>query len=140
MKKWPSAKLMISYQQFTLYQKGVKRPHLDWSEEAVKRGYSASEEAVAFAALTSTEAEFEVWLDVQEDIEGSVQSVTVPFKVNEDGVEIRSIMSEKLSYSIPKGSYYVTCQAVPLETPNREGLYKVKYILIFNRSNLKEAS
>ncbi|MCD7036124.1 competence protein ComJ [Metabacillus sp. GX 13764] len=140
MKQWPPEKLMISYQQFTVYQKGAKKPHLDWSDDAVERGFTAGEDAVSFAALASTEAEIEVWMDAEPDEKGAVQSVTVPFQVVDEGIEIRSILSGKLSYPIPAGNYYVTCQAIPLEKPNKEGLYKVKYVIIFKRDGLKEAS
>ena len=48
-------------------------------------------------------------------------------------VYITSILSNKLHIPIPNGEYMIVLQAIPLEEPTDDELYKVQYDFYFER-------
>ena len=113
--KWKEQELTMSYHQFTLFQKG----------------YVADDKAISFEAVSNTKAIIEVWVNETPDASKAEKTTRLPFHVESDGIEIKSVLSETLSYDIPKGYYYVTCLTIPLQEKTNSGLYLVKYLLHF---------
>ncbi|MEI4803132.1 competence protein ComJ [Bacillus sp. FJAT-51639] len=59
----------------------------------------------------------------------AVRIVSAPFAVLQERV-----LTSKLPFFVPSGEYIVTMQAVPLEEPLVDDLYKVKYELFFEEN------
>ncbi|MGF9943744.1 competence protein ComJ [Priestia megaterium] len=129
--KWKEQELTMSYHQFTLFQKGQPKPHHDWSDEDIQKGYVADDKAISFEAVSNTKAIIEVWVNETPGASRAEKTTRLPFHVESDGIEIKSVLSETLSYDIPKGYYYVTCLTIPLQEKTNSGLYLVKYLLHF---------
>ena len=64
----------------------------------------------------------------------AVRIVPAPFAVLQERVFISSVLTSKLPFFVPSGEYIVTMQAVPLEEPLVDDLYKVKYELFFEEN------
>lgn len=47
---WKPQELFISYHQFTIFQKNSKPPIIDWTDEAIEKGYAEADGAVSFEA------------------------------------------------------------------------------------------
>ncbi|MBD1380728.1 competence protein ComJ [Metabacillus arenae] len=131
MKKWDPQELMMSYHQFTVYEKGRKKPHHDWTDEAIKRGFIGDETSISFEAISNHKALIEVWLNVPEQVADAKRKLTVPFQVRNNGVEIKSILSNKLTFDLPNGNYSLTCFISTFEKNDSLNEYPEKYILNF---------
>lgn len=44
IKSWKPQELSISYHQFTVFQKDSTPPIMDWTDEAIEKGYTAADE------------------------------------------------------------------------------------------------
>ncbi|MEC2402557.1 DNA-entry nuclease inhibitor [Bacillus subtilis] len=115
IKSWKPQELSISYHQFTVFQKDSTPPVMDWTDEAIEKGYAAADGAVSFEAQRNTKAFILLRLNSSETVNSYETKVTVPFHVTENGIHIESIMSKRLSFDLPKGDYQLTCWTVPAE-------------------------
>ncbi|MBS2968595.1 DNA-entry nuclease [Metabacillus sp. KIGAM252] len=121
--------ILISYHQFTVYQHGMKRPHFDWLESALEKGYVADQYAAAFAAETSSKALIEVRVSSSgQEPECTIQ---IPFHVKDTGIEVSSVMSEKLTCELSSGDYMLCMNAISLGKQEDTGEHKMKYELTF---------
>jgi Competence protein J (ComJ) len=132
MNTWPTEELTISFSQLILYQAGIKKPFLEWEEDDIKRGYIKTNDVLSFETLSDSTCEISVQVSNQyKPIEGSVRSHSLPFEVKEDGITVSSVGQKGLLFKLPKGLYTIYFDAMPLEHPNLEGLYRVKYSFQF---------
>ncbi|MBV7320146.1 MULTISPECIES: competence protein ComJ [Bacillus] len=115
IKSWKPQELTISYHQFTVFQKGSAPPVIDWTDEAIEKGYAEADEAISFEAQRNSKVYILLRLNSSETVASYEKKVTVPFHVTKDGIEIESIMSKRLSFDLPKGDYQFTCYTVPAE-------------------------
>ncbi|MFT0803905.1 competence protein ComJ [Bacillus swezeyi] len=127
-KTWGPQEMTMSYHQFTVYQKGGKPPVMDWTDEDIKRGYTALEDAVSFEAAENTTSLVQVRLNCPEPVESFERQISVSFEVLEGGIEITSVLSKKLTCDIPQGSYQLTCYTV---MPDQAHSQAITYILDF---------
>ncbi|BAI83814.2 inhibitor for DNA degrading activity of NucA [Bacillus subtilis subsp. natto BEST195] len=88
---------------------------MDWTDEAIEKGYTAADGAISFEAQRNTKAFILLRLNSSETVNSYEKKVTVPFHVTENGIHIESIMSKRLSFDLPKGDYQLTCWTVPAE-------------------------
>ncbi|QKF32303.1 competence protein ComJ [Bacillus velezensis] len=114
-KSWKPQELAISYHQFTIFQKDSEPPVIDWTDEAIEKGYAETDGAVSFEARKNTRAFIVLRLNTSEPVLSYEKKVTVPFEAVKDGIEIESVMSKRLFFNIPKGRYSLTCYSVPAE-------------------------
>ncbi|WYF11307.1 competence protein ComJ [Bacillus velezensis] len=114
-KSWKPQELAISYHQFTIFQKDSEPPVIDWTDEAIEKGYAETDGAVSFEARRNTRAFIVLRLNTSEPVPSYEKKATVPFEAVKDGIEIESVMSKRLSFNIPKGRYSLTCYSVPAE-------------------------
>lgn len=56
IKSWKPQELSISYHQFTVFQKDSTPPVMDWTDEAIEKGYAAADGAISFEAQRNTKA------------------------------------------------------------------------------------
>lgn len=114
-KSWKPQELAISYHQFTIFQKDSEPPVIDWTDEAIEKGYAEADGAVSFEARRNTRAFIVLRLNTSEPVLSYEKKATVPFEAVKDGIEIESVMAKRLSFNIPKGRYSLTCYSVPAE-------------------------
>ncbi|MCK8099177.1 competence protein ComJ [Bacillus sp. 2CMS4F] len=115
IKSWKPQELTISYHQFTVFQKSSAPPVIDWTDEAIEKGYAEADEAISFEAQRNSKVYILLRLNSSETVASYEKKVIVPFHVTTDGIEIESIMSKRLSFDLPKGDYQFTCYTVPAE-------------------------
>ncbi|WP_416655632.1 competence protein ComJ [Bacillus amyloliquefaciens] len=116
VKSWKPQELTISYHQFTIFQKDSEPPVIDWTDEAIEKGYAEADDAVSFEAGRNTKAFIILRLNTNEPVPSYEKKATVPFEAVKDGIEIESVMSKRLFFDLPKGRYSLTCYSVPAET------------------------
>ncbi|WP_338781397.1 competence protein ComJ [Metabacillus sp. FJAT-52054] len=121
--------ILISYHQFTVYQQGMKRPHFDWPESALEKGFAADLSAAAFAAETSSKALIEV--RVSPSGKEPECTIVIPFHVKGTGVEVSSVMSEKMTCELSSGDYMLCMNAISLGKHESTDEQKLKYELTF---------
>ena len=114
-KSWKPQELAISYHQFTIFQKDSEPPVIDWTDEAIEKGYAEADGAVSFEARTNTRELIVQRLNTSHPVLSYEKKATVPFEAVKDGIEIESVMSKRLFFNIPKGRYSLTCYSVPAE-------------------------
>ncbi|ADP34993.1 competence protein ComJ [Bacillus atrophaeus] len=112
---WKPQELFISYHQFTIFQKNSKPPIIDWTDEAIEKGYAEADGAVSFEAQRNSKVFIILRLNSSDIVESYEKKATVPFHVSGDGINIESVMSKRLSFDLPKGQYVFTCYTVPAE-------------------------
>ena len=115
IKSWKPQELTISYHQFTIFQKDSEPPVIDWTDEAIEKGYAEADDAVSFEAGRNTKAFIVLRLNTNEPVPYYEKKATVPFEAVKDGIEIESVMSKRLFFDLPKGRYSLTCYSVPAE-------------------------
>ena len=115
IKSWKPQELTISYHQFTIFQKDSEPPVIDWTDEAIEKGYAEADDAVSFEAGRNTKAFIVLRLNTIEPVQSYDKKATVPFEAVTDGIEIESVMSKRLFFDLPKGRYSLTCYSVPAE-------------------------
>ncbi|WP_047154055.1 competence protein ComJ [Aneurinibacillus tyrosinisolvens] len=134
-KSWPRQELTISYSQIAIFNKGMDTPFSDWKDEHVKQGFAWREGTVSFGTLADDTCEIEVSLNDEVNAsEQAVRSIVVPFQVGEKGVTVSSILSKQYDFDIPHGIYELLFEAVPLEPPSANGMFKVRYVFRFTPS------
>ncbi len=100
-KSWKPQELAISYHQFTIFQKDSEPPVIDWTDEAIEKGYAEADGAVSFEARRNTRAFIVLRLNTSEPVLSYEKKATVPFEAVKDGIEIESVMSKRLFFNIP---------------------------------------
>ncbi len=95
--------------------KDSEPPVIDWTDEAIEKGYAETDGAVSFEARRNTRAFIVLRLNTSEPVLSYEKKATVPFEAVKDGIEIESVMSKRLFFNIPKGRYSLTCYSVPAE-------------------------
>ncbi|WP_424161293.1 competence protein ComJ [Bacillus amyloliquefaciens] len=115
IKSWKPQELNISYHQFTIFQKDSEPPVIDWTDEAIEKGYAEADDAVSFEAGRNAKAFIVLRLNTNEPVPSYEKKATVPFEAVKDGIEIESVMSKRLFLDLPKGRYSLTCYSVPAE-------------------------
>ncbi|MEY8347544.1 competence protein ComJ [Bacillus cereus] len=123
--------LTISYSQLIVMNYDGEQPYVDWTNEDFERGYAEAEGVIIFEAISDYTCEIEVSVGRHTEKEGVARTISVPFTVGTEGVFISSILSSKLHISIPQGEYMLVMQAIPLEEPTDDELYRVRYELFF---------
>lgn len=123
--------LTISYSQLIVMNYGGEQPYVDWGNEDFERGYAKAEGVIIFEAISDYTCEIKASVGKHTEKEGVVRTISVPFTVENDGVFVRSILSDTVHIAIPKGNYMLVLQAMPLEEPTDDELYKVQYELFF---------
>ncbi|PEV28462.1 competence protein ComJ [Bacillus thuringiensis] len=123
--------LTISYSQLMLMNYDGEQPYVDWTDEDFERGYAEAEGTVIFEALSDYTCEVKVTPGKHIEKEEVVRTITVPFTVENESIVITSILSNKFQMSIPNGEYTVVLQAIPLEEPTDDELYKIQYEFFF---------
>ena len=67
IKSWKPQELTISY-QFTIFQKDSEPPVIDWTDEAIEKGYAEADDAVSFEAGRNTKAFIVLRLNTNEPV------------------------------------------------------------------------
>ncbi|MBY8913482.1 competence protein ComJ [Bacillus sp. YC2] len=116
IKSWKPQELTISYHQFTIFQRDSEPPVIDWTDEAIEKGYAEADGAVSFEAQRNKKVFIVLRLNCSEPVHSYEKKVTVPFEAVKEGIEIESIMSKRLFFDLPKGQYILTCYSVPAES------------------------
>ena len=116
--------LTISYSQLMLMNYDGEQPYVDWTDEDFERGYAEAEGTVIFEALSDYTCEVKVTPGKHIEKEEVIRTITVPFTVENESIVITSILSNKFQIPIPNGEYTVVLQAIPLEEPTDDELYK----------------
>ncbi|EMA6341362.1 competence protein ComJ [Bacillus cytotoxicus] len=125
--------LTISYAQFIVMNYDGPPPDIEWTDEAFERGYVQADDAVIFEAISDYTCEVEGYVGQHREREGIVRKVSVPFVVKDEGVFVKSILSNTVHIDVPKGNYMLVLQVIPLEEPTDDELYRVRYELYFER-------
>ncbi|UZD74476.1 competence protein ComJ [Bacillus siamensis] len=115
IKSWKPQELIISYHQFTIFQKDSEPPVIDWTDEAIEKGFAEADGAVSFEARRNTKAFIVLRLNTNEPVLPYEKKAAVSFEAVKDGIEIESVMSKRLFFDLPKGRYSLTCYSVPAE-------------------------
>ncbi|AME06483.1 competence protein ComJ [Bacillus siamensis] len=115
IKSWKPQELIISYHQFTIFQKDSEPPVIDWTDEAIEKGFAEADGAVSFEARRNTKAFIVLRLNTNEPVPSYEKKAAVSFEAVKDGIEIESVMSKRLFFDLPKGRYSLTCYSVPAE-------------------------
>ncbi|MBC6974217.1 competence protein [Bacillus sp. Xin] len=123
--------LTISYSQLIVMNYDGEQPYVDWTNEDFERGYAEAEGVIIFEAISDYTCEIEVSAGKHVEKEEIMRTISAPFTVGNEGVFISSILSSKLHISIPQGEYMLVMQAIPLEEPTDDELYRVRYELFF---------
>ncbi|CAI8792493.1 Competence protein [Bacillus sp. IT-79MI2] len=123
--------LTISYSQLIVMNYDGEQPYVDWTNEDFERGYAEAEGVIIFEALSDYTCEIKATVGKRIEKEETMRTISVPFRVGDEGVFVRSIFSDKFPISIPKGDYLLVLQAIPLEEPTDDELYKIQYELFF---------
>ncbi|MDM5156192.1 competence protein ComJ [Bacillus sp. DX1.1] len=123
--------LTISYSQLIVMNHEEKQPYVEWTDEDFERGYAETDGTIIFETLSDYTCEIAAVVGKHVEKEGVMRTISAPFTVHNDGVYISSILSNKLHISIPQGAYILVVQAIPLEEPTEDELYKVQYELYF---------
>ncbi|MCI0764466.1 competence protein ComJ [Bacillus sp. TL12] len=123
--------LTISYSQLIVMNYDGEQPYVDWTNEDFERGYAEAEGVIIFEAIADYTCEIEVSAGKHVEKEEVMRTISAPFTVGNEGVFISSILSSKLHISIPQGEYMLVMQAIPLEEPTDDELYRVRYELFF---------
>ncbi|PEA55399.1 competence protein [Bacillus pseudomycoides] len=126
--------LTISYSQLMVMNQDMTPPYVDWTDKDFERGYAEAGGTIIFEALSDYTCEVVVYTRKFVENKEAVRIVSVPFTVMQEGVFISSVLTSKLHFFVPSGDYIVTMQAVPLEEPSADDLYKVKYELFFEEN------
>ncbi|MDC2864898.1 competence protein ComJ [Bacillus sp. BP-3] len=126
--------LTISYSQFMVMNQDMTPPHVDWTDKDFERGYAEAGGSIVFEALSDYTCEIMVYTRKFAENKGAVRIVSAPFTVLQERVFISSVLTGKLQFFVPSGAYIVTMQAIPLEEPSADDLYKVKYELFFEEN------
>ena len=108
-----------------------EQPYVDWMDEDFKRGYTKTNGAIIFEALSNYTCEIVAFVGKYIEKEEVIRTTSVPFTVYHEGVVISSILSKKIHIPIPQGEYLLVVQATPLEEQTDDELYKVRYELFF---------
>lgn len=125
--------LTISYSQLIVMNYDGEQPYVDWTNEDFERGYAEAEGVIIFEAISDYTCEIEVSVGKHVEKEEIMRTISAPFTVDNEGVFISSILSSKLHISIPQGEYMLVMQAIPLEEPTDDELYRVRYELFFEK-------
>ncbi|WP_410983801.1 competence protein ComJ [Bacillus cereus] len=123
--------LTISYSQLIVMNYNGEQPYVDWTNEDFERGYTEAEGVIIFETISDYTCEIEVSAGKHVEKEEVMRTISAPFTVGNEGVFISSILSSKLHISIPQGEYMLVMQAIPLEEPTDDELYRVRYELFF---------
>ncbi|MEN1934520.1 competence protein ComJ [Paenibacillus sp. 102] len=123
--------LIISYSQLIVMNYNGEQPYVDWTNEDFERGYAETEGVIIFEATSDYTCEIEVSTGKHVEKEDVMRTISAPFTVGDEGVFISSILSSKFHIPIPEGEYVLVMQAIPLEEPTDDELYKVRYELFF---------
>ncbi|MCM3736008.1 competence protein ComJ [Bacillus cytotoxicus] len=126
--------LTISYSQLMVMNKDITPPHVDWTDKDFERGYAEAGGTIIFEAISDYTCDIMVYTQKFVENKEAVRIVSTPFTVMQEGVFISSILTNRLHFLVPSGDYIVTMQAVPLEEPSADDLYKVKYELFFEEN------
>ncbi|SFT02384.1 competence protein ComJ [Marininema halotolerans] len=136
-KTWDRVSLDISFSQLCVFRADLKNPFNDWVDEHVEQGFSWRPGSVSFAALSDWECDIIVSVKNEMQLnDDCVRSIVVPFYVDNEEVAVSSIMSEEYIFKVPKGVYELSFHATPLEVSEEDGLFRVRYELIFIKSDL----
>ncbi|PFK46918.1 competence protein [Bacillus cereus] len=125
--------LTISYSQLIVMNYTGDQPYVDWTNEDFERGYAEAEGVIIFEAISDYTCEIEVSVGKHVEKEEVMKTISAPFTVGNEGVFISSILSSKLHIAIPQGEYMLVMQAIPLEEPTDDELYRVQYELFFEK-------
>ncbi|MFS0655365.1 competence protein ComJ [Bacillus sp. 179-C3.3 HS] len=101
--------LSISYHQITVYAGSQTPPVINWTDEAIQQGYATGDNGVSFEGINNGKASIIATLDNLDPPPSVERMITVPFHQSNDHVHITSVMSQVLSFPIPKGNYELTC-------------------------------
>ncbi|WP_416827044.1 competence protein ComJ [Ectobacillus polymachus] len=123
--------LTISYNQLFVANEKSEVPVIDWTDEDLQKGYMVFDEGIVFEALCNTSCEITVSIGNIVQKEGALRIMSVPFDVTETTIIVYSILSEKLWFSVPKGSYNLSVQVIPLQKPTDDELYSIRYECYF---------
>ncbi|CAG9610986.1 DNA-entry nuclease inhibitor [Bacillus rhizoplanae] len=126
--------LTISYAQLIVMNQGMTSPHVDWTDKDFERGYAEAEGTIIFEALSDYTCEVMVFTQKFVEKKEAIRTVSAPFTVLQEGVFISSVLANQLHFLVPSGEYIVTVQAIPLEEPSVDALYKIRYELFFEEN------
>ncbi|MFJ5965692.1 competence protein ComJ [Bacillus sp. NPDC093026] len=101
--------LSISYHQITVYSGDDSPPVIHWTNDAIRLGFATGDNGVSFEGVNNGQASIIVSLDHLEHLSSVDRAVTVTFTNSSDYIHITSVMSQILTYPIPKGDYQLTC-------------------------------
>ncbi|MCQ6265230.1 competence protein ComJ [Fictibacillus sp. WQ 8-8] len=126
------SELTVSYSQLIVYNKGIKKPFLDWTDADIKRGYILRDGVISFEAVSDYKCEIAVSspLHYDENV-NSTRTFSLPFKVEAEGIMVSSVGANSLEFTVEPGEYTLYADTVPLGQPKANGLYKVRYELQF---------
>jgi hypothetical protein len=140
VRQYKTQTLTISYSQLAVFHSGLKHPFPDWKPEHVAQGFAWMDGSVSFGTLSDSTCEIKVEQAGQvEEKEEAVRSIVVPFTVGEETVSVASVMSAELRYPLPPDRYELVFHAIPLEKVSDSGLFRVRYELVFVKSDTPRA-
>ncbi|MGG2095695.1 competence protein ComJ [Bacillus sp. S13(2024)] len=126
--------LTISYAQLIVMNQDRTSPYVDWTDTDFERGYARAEGTIIFEALSDYTCEVRVFTQKFVEKKEAIRTVSVPFTVLQEGVFISSVLANRFHFLVPSGEYIVTMQAILLEEPSADGLYKVRYEVFFEEN------
>lgn len=137
---WSIQEITISYSQLAVFNTKVKHPFPDWKRDHVGQGFAWMDGSVSFGTLSDSTCEVLVrTADEVEENTDAIRSIVVPFSVRDETVSVASVMSVELRYEVPRDRYELVFHAIPLEGVSDSGLYRVRYELVFVRSDSPQA-
>jgi hypothetical protein len=134
MKAWEAKELIVTYHQITVYQKGENPPAINWTSEAIKKGYAVSDGAISFKAPVNAKAIIDVTLNFPGEVFHSERHITVPFELKQNGICIHCGTSKQLEYDLSPGSYILTCYMITQDDQ------QIKYLFDFQSVHVQNSA
>lgn len=128
--------ITISYNQLFITNENIQAPEIIWNDTDLQNGYATFQGGIVFEAQSNYSCKVSVKIGGFVPKKEALRTVTTKFQITENNVAVYSVLSEKLSFPVPKGLYTLSVQAVPLQKPTDDELYSVCYELYFTAAAL----
>lgn len=123
--------ITISYNQLFVTNKNIQAREIIWTDADLQNGYATFQGGIVFEAQSNYSCEISVIIGGFVPKKEALRTVVVPFQTMENSVDVYSVLSEKLSFPVPNGLYTLSVQAMPIEKPTDDELYRICYELYF---------
>ncbi|WP_379966784.1 competence protein ComJ [Ectobacillus sp. sgz5001026] len=126
--------LTISYNQLFVTNENIQVRDIIWTDADLQNGYVTFQGGIVFEAQSNYSCEISVIIGKFVPKKEALRTVTVPFRIMENSVAVYSVLSEKFSFPVPNGLYTLSVQALPMQKPTDDELYRICYELYFTAS------